>query len=118
MPGLLRDAIVWALGIAMWLTFIENVRSHDHWISRAQFKNAAGEWCCGKDDCPVIDPAHVLRDKGDVILLRPDANIPGLLRTWEVVPEREVMPSPDGTYVRCHNRDGSRRCFFAPRPTS
>jgi hypothetical protein len=51
------------------------------------------------------------------------------VRVDEVVPYREVMPSPDGYFWRCHSTenldygvtndtrflvDGERRCFFAP----
>ncbi len=36
----------------------------------------------------------------------------------ETVPYGEVLTSEDGKYWRCHRPDGSRRCFFAPKPSS
>jgi len=80
--------------------------AHDSWISRGGLRNGAGEWCCGDGDCPVLN-------------YTPRATPAGyLLENGEVVPFQEAQPSPDGSYVRCHRPDGSRRCFFAPRPNS
>ena len=47
-----------------------------------------------------------------------DQHLAWIADTCEVVPFTEAQPSPDGSYVRCHRPDGSRRCFFAPRPNS
>lgn len=81
--------------------------AHDSWISRGGHRNAAGEWCCGKGDYEVIDPASVtVTDHGYKI------------SPSETVPYREAQPSPDGAYWRCKRPDGSRRCFFAPPPNT
>ena len=111
--------IVFLLAVMLFLHFALSAASgHDHWINARKFKNLSGEWCCGENDCKVLDPSHVVQQGGDIVLLRSDPQIPGLLRTWEIVPESEIMPSPDGTFTRCHRADGSRRCFFAPKPSS
>ena len=36
----------------------------------------------------------------------------------EVVPYSEAKPSRDGMFWRCQRPDGSRRCFFAPPPST
>ena len=36
----------------------------------------------------------------------------------EIVPYRETQVSRDGKYWRCHKPDKSRRCFFAPPPST
>ena len=28
--------------------------AHDTWINRGSYKNPAGEWCCGAEDCGVV----------------------------------------------------------------
>jgi hypothetical protein len=33
--------------------------AHDVWISRGTYKNPAGEWCCGAEDCGVVSPNAV-----------------------------------------------------------
>lgn len=81
--------------------------AHDSWISRGAYRNGAGEWCCGDNDCAVIPPNQV------------KTNTTGYrLYDSETVPYSEAQPSPDGAYWRCRRPDGSRRCFFAPPPGS
>jgi len=79
--------------------------AHDSWISRGQFRNTAGEWCCGEGDCFMVPPDQV-------------GMIGSGYRVFgtEVVPFSETQPSPDGAFWRCKRPDGSRRCFFAPTP--
>lgn len=81
--------------------------AHDSWISNGQFKNGANEWCCGDNDCAVVpeDRVHANGIGYELIFDKP-----------EIVPYSEALPSMDGKYWRCHRSDGSRRCFFAPRP--
>lgn len=81
-------------------------KAHDSWISRGGLRNGAGEWCCGDGDCPALNYTPRVTSGGYV------------LENGELVPFSEAQPSPDGSYVRCHRPDGSRRCFFAPRPNS
>ena len=76
------------------------------WIQRGDFRNAAGELCCGERDCAEIS--------GDDISI---TNAGYLVRSIrETVPFSEALPSPDGHYWRCQWA-GARKCFFAPPPT-
>ena len=38
--------------------------AHDVWISRGTYKNPAGEWCCGAEDCGVVSPGAVKAGRG------------------------------------------------------
>jgi hypothetical protein len=80
--------------------------AHDSWISRGALRNGAGEWCCGDGDCPALNYTPRVTPSGYQ------------LENGEVVPFAEAQPSPDGSFVRCHRPDGSRRCFFAPPTTN
>lgn len=80
--------------------------AHDNWISRGGLRNTAGEWCCGDGDCPALNYTPRITASGYQ------------LQDGEVVPFSEAQPSPDGSFVRCHRPDGSRRCFFAPPTTN
>jgi hypothetical protein len=83
-------------------------RAHDDWISRGQYRNGAGEWCCGEGDCFVQQAVQT------VSLPAPGYRLPG----GEFIPQAEAQPSPDGRFWRCQRPDGSRRCFFAPPPST
>jgi hypothetical protein len=83
--------------------------AHDSWIARGAYRGPVnGEWCCGHNDCFAIPEDRV------------HTNGVGyeLTSHGETVPYREVLTSEDGKYWRCHRPDGSRRCFFAPKPSS
>jgi hypothetical protein len=103
--------------------------AHDIWINRGAYRNPAGEWCCGAEDCGVVSPDAVKAMKGGYSL-RGDVTY-GVGVTGnaadgpthhenvnEVVPYSQSLPSPDGSYWRCKRPDGSPRCFFAPPPGS
>jgi hypothetical protein len=90
--------------------------SHESWISRGGHRNAAGEWCCGERDCAIVPKRDVIAEGEWYTLLSRDRN--GAPDIWETIPLSEAQPSPDGEYWRCRRADGSRRCFFAPRPTT
>jgi hypothetical protein len=122
------------------LAISRQTHSHDSWISRGELRNVAGEWCCGEGDCFEIPKRHVKETRNGYRLLlsksgkpldpfrpfapvvsavpfsRAPAEDPGL--RVETVPFAETQPSPDGAYWRCKRPDGSRRCFFAPMPSS
>lgn len=105
-------------------------RAHDIWISKHAYKNPAGEWCCGAEDCGVVDPGAVHAAAGGYsvrggvtygsgVTGNPDD---GETRRDEdlneTIPYSQALPSPDGAYWRCRRPDGSPRCFFAPPPGS
>jgi hypothetical protein len=103
--------------------------AHDVWISRGAFKNPAGEWCCGAEDCGVVSPGAVKAIKGGYSVVGTvtyGESITGNAADGptrqenldETVPYSQSLPSPDGAYWRCKRPDGSPRCFFAPPPGS
>jgi hypothetical protein len=83
--------------------------SHDFWISRGHYKSPAdGVHCCGDNDCFIISDTDV----------QPTA-AGWLIRSLsETIPYGESQTSEDGAFWRCKRSDGSRRCFFAPQPSS
>jgi hypothetical protein len=73
------------------------------WINKGKYRSAAGELCCGVDDCYQVAPERVLQDSEGYSL--PDHNV--------TVPGKHAIPSEDGKYWIC--KVGARmRCFFAP----
>lgn len=103
--------------------------SHDVWINRGTYKNPAGEWCCGAEDCGVVSPNAVKAMRGGYSVIGTvtygeaitgnSADGPTHQDSVnEVVPYSQSLPSPDGAYWRCKRPDGSPRCFFAPPPGS
>jgi len=103
--------------------------AHDMWISRGTYKNPAGEWCCGAEDCGVVSPKAVRTINGGYSVVGPvtyGQAITGNSRDGpttqdnvnEVIPYSQALPSPDGAYWRCKRPDGTPRCFFAPPPGS
>lgn len=103
--------------------YVTPASAHDHWINRGSYKNAAGELCCGAGDCGTLSPRSVtLRPDGYHVdgIVTVNEGMPGAFSyfVFEVVPESDVQPSPDGRVWRCHRPDQTRRCFFAPPPGS
>lgn len=84
------------------------VLSHDlaNWINQGGYKNAAGQYCCGENDCKEL--AH------SDVQITPSGYL--ILSLNEVVPFSEAQPSPDGYYWRCAwgMPRPVRKCFFAP----
>jgi hypothetical protein len=81
--------------------------AHDFWINHGNYTSPTGEHCCGDRDCRALAPSDVrITPRGYV------------LTNGELVPFEEAQPSEDGAYWRCKRYDGSRRCFFAPQPSS
>ncbi len=99
--------VIWAAAIAvlllaaLWATM---ALSHDNWINSR--RNAMGEMCCGEGDCFMVEPVRTTAQGYLILALN------------ELVPFNEAQPSPDGAFWRCKRPDGSRRCFFAPPPSS
>ena len=51
------------------LAFVPSVLSfaalaHDTWINHGAYRNPAGEWCCGAEDCGVVAPGAVKASAG------------------------------------------------------
>jgi hypothetical protein len=103
--------------------------AHDVWISRGSYRNPAGEWCCGAEDCGVVAPGAVKANASGYSVRGPVTYgeavtgnaLDGPTRTDnvnEVIPYSQSLPSPDGAYWRCKRSDGTPRCFFAPPPGS
>lgn len=119
---LFRPVLVLA---TLWL-FVTSALAHELWISRNNYKNPAGEWCCGAEDCGVVAPSAVKTGKGGYSLRGPvtygvgvtgnDADGPTRSEDInETVPYSQTLPSLDGAFWRCKRPDGSPRCFFAPQ---
>jgi hypothetical protein len=77
------------------------------WINNGHYKSPTGEHCCGPNDCQRVDAEAVsITPRGYELV------------GGELVPFAEAQTSEDGEYWRCKRYDGSRRCFFAPQPSS
>jgi len=114
MFGSLARLVLVFVGLAF---VIADTSAHDSWISRGGHRNAAGEWCCGIGDCFVIPKERVvMTGEGYVIIQSPLAGMGPVQH--EAIPFSEAQPSPDGEFWRCRRPDGSRRCFFAPPPST
>jgi hypothetical protein len=98
----LNRCVAWLSVLVSIFVFPTAGLAHDSWISRNALRNTTGEWCCGEGDCPALNYTPRVTSGGYQ------------LENGELVPFSEVQPSPDGTFVRCHRPDGTRRCFFAP----
>ena len=125
MPRILTRSV-----LVLGLTFIGSAAlAHDLWISRGAYKNPAGEWCCGAEDCGVVSPNAVKATGAGYSVVGTVTygkavtgnSLDGPTysdKVNEVVPYSRALPSPDGAYWRCKRPDGSPRCFFAPLPGS
>ena len=98
MAALLGIVLVWSIASTA-------VGAHESWINRGGYRNSAGEWCCGDNDCE--SPGQIaVTGKGWVIGGK------------EFVPFDEATPSPDGKIWICRRPDHTRRCVFGPPPGS
>ena len=63
--------------LALVLTqFSFSALAHDAWISRGSYRNPAGEWCCGVEDCGVVSPNAVKAGTGGYSLRGPVTTAP------------------------------------------
>jgi len=126
----LRPVLRWfvpsVMAFAVMPLSVAPVFAHELWISRNNYKNPAGEWCCGAEDCGFVSSDAVKAIKGGYSLRGPVTYGMGVTgneadgpthseQLNEVVPYSQALPSPDGAYWRCKRPDGSPRCFFAPQ---
>jgi hypothetical protein len=111
-----------SLAAALLLYLSGQASTHDSWINQGSLRNRAGEWCCGFGDCGLVDANAIhfspagYEIHGNVVIGAGEGRL--VERIDETVPASEAQPSPDGAYWRCRRPDGSRRCFFAPKPTT
>ncbi len=109
--------MIWVVWWAIVLACLD-ASAHDSWISRGGHRNAAGEWCCGEGDCFMLRKEKVsINGDGYVITFGITAGVAGPIQQ-ETIPFSEAQPSSDGEFWRCKRPDGSRRCFFAPPPST
>ena len=90
------------------LLFVPTANTHDFWINHGKYKNAEGTLCCGDNDCFEFSAEEVAATPAGW-LVKP---------LGETVPYSEAQASEDGKFWRCKRWDGTRRCFFAPQPSS
>ncbi len=118
MPAAKRACLAMFAVIAMTLALLLAIaalaapaRAHGDadWINKGGYRNAAGELCCGKNDCFELAPARVLvTPRGYELLDEPSGN-----GSHMIVPHEERQVSEDGKYWLC-KVGFRRRCFFAP----
>ena len=102
---ILRRMALFGIALIWMVAQTSRTLAHDSWINRGGYRNPAGEWCCGDNDCQSTDQIAVTA-KGWVV----GGN--------EFVPFEEATPSPDGKVWICRRPDHTRRCVFAPAPGS
>lgn len=98
------------LGVVLGFLYLSPGRGHGDaaWIAEGAYTNAAGESCCGENDCHLlpVDAVQTTSSGYSVAMF------------GEIVPYSEALRSRDGRFWRCSRPDGSRRCFFAPPPST
>jgi len=103
-PTVFRRA-AWATIVILGVTAIPLVgHAHDSWINKGAYRNAAGEWCCGENDCE--SPEQIA-----------STGLGWVINGVEFVPFNEASPSTDGKVWICRRPDKTRRCVFGP-PTN
>ena len=113
---------------AAFLVLATAALAHDqwgnpNWIANGHFTSPIdGSHCCGVNDCVELDdgivhPNGVGYDVNGMAKVIMGARTTSFMIN-ETVPYREAQVSRDGKYWRCHKPDRSRRCFFAPPPST
>lgn len=94
---------------ALMLLFFSPAYAHDFWINHSGYKSPIdGSHCCGHNDCFMLEPTDMQSTPAGWLIRS----------SGETIPYSEAMTSEDGEFWRCKRADGSRRCFFAPQPSS
>ena len=120
MTGHATREVIWRVRVILLaasggLCFVlspQDAGSHEHWMSRQQFRDPVSRAsCCDEQDCvPLPDDSVRVIDDGF------------LVEGKHVVARLRVLPSHDEHYWACFNTEGtgahdrpeSVRCFFAP----
>ncbi len=124
-----RRWLAFGAAIVISLVGVLQALAHDLWINRGVYRNPGGEWCCGAEDCGVVEPKAVRAGAGGYSLRGAVTYGEGITgnkadgptrqdKVDETIPYSQALPSPDGAYWRCKRPDGTPRCFFAPPPGS
>jgi hypothetical protein len=115
----------WGNFVAVWVMLLASSSVHlaeahgDHqWIANGDLHDpVSGQWCCGDNDCHVVDDAAVIYvGKGYYVRERNDSG-------FEFIEEQRALPlSPDGRIHRCVEHgyvDDAvyTRCFIVPPKT-
>lgn len=97
-------AFIYGVVFLISLFYASAAFSHESWINKGGFKNSAGEWCCGDNDCKAYNETI--------------STATGWMLDGELVPYDEAMPvaPPDGQVTVCRRPDGTRRCVFGLKP--
>lgn len=102
-------AFLWALTLILIVLTYDGARAHDFWINHSGYKSLQdGVHCCGQNDCFEYPAEEVSAQPGGWYVIPLD----------ELVPYNDTQASEDGKFWRCKKSDGTRRCFFAPQPSS
>jgi hypothetical protein len=96
------------LPLLAMLSFSQPSYAHDFWIDHSNYKAPTGEHCCGDNDCKMLEESDMQATPAGWFIRSMD----------ETIPYSEAQTSEDGAFWRCKRSDGSRRCFFAPQPSS
>jgi hypothetical protein len=97
------------IGIVVCIT--QHAFGHDSWVNAGNYKNKAGEWCCGDYDCKgytqtqSTDKGWIISDGGK------DEFIP-----YDAAETIDKVVPPDGGVTICRRPDGSPRCVFGLKP--
>ena len=91
-----------------WRSVSSPASAHDFWINH-------GNYTSPTKACIAAVTTTAARSTPDEVKITPRGYA---LMNGELVPFSEAQPSEDGEYWRCKRYDGSRRCFFAPQPSS
>jgi hypothetical protein len=109
---------VWVMLLASLSVDLAEAHGDHQWIANGDLHDpVSGQWCCGDNDCHVVDDAAVIYvGKGYYVRERNDSG-------FEFIEEQRALPlSPDGRIHRCIEHgyvDDAvyTRCFIVPPKT-
>lgn len=131
MPTTVRDwikgvalAVILAAGAALFVAVTAHAHGPADWIQRGQYNNAAGQLCCGEQDCGRYLSGTIKQVPGGfevnatfLIEIGEPAAFQRTFLAQEFIPDAEATPSPDGQFWLCF-WGGKRKCFFYPARSS